>query len=459
MAQDTSSFIAASDKSLADSSLRKKINEAVGNYRQSFQYGVQQFSDLETARKRASFLRWKTIDNLDKYLIEFESNFIRSGGKVIWAVDAKQAADQVIEIVKRSGTSVVKSKSMTTEEIELNKALENKNISVIETDLGQFILQSAEEKSSHMVIPAIHKSKEEVVHLYHSKQWLNKNASVEEVVSFTRQFMQGEYAKASVGITGANFVIADSGAISITENEGNAVLCTAYPKVHVVLAGVDKLIPSINDLDLLLPLLSAYGTGQSLTAYNTIITGPKQSEEAQGPEEMYVILIDNGRSQVMEAEVQRQSLQCIHCGACQNACPVYKSIGGHAYESAYAGPVGAVISPLMYGMKEYKQLSESSTLCGLCNDVCPVKIDLKRSLLYNRKNSIEKQLYSKQEKWFYFLWKKAMLKRDIINWRGINSRKFILENIFLKSKGGKRILPKVAARSFNEQWRERMNIK
>ena len=419
-----------------------------------FSIAARQFSNLELARERAAFTRWKTIENLDKYLIEFESNFIKSGGKVIWAQDITDALESILEILKKSATKpVIKSKTNTATEIGLSSFLENQHIKYNESDTGDFIVQAAGENGSHMVLPALHKSTHEISDLLKSKLKLDGSEDATAIVKEIRKYLRDAFRTAEVGITGCNFLIADPGAVVILENEGNAQLTATLPKTHIVLAGIDKMLPSLSDLDLFLPLLSTYGTGQTITAYNSIITGPKQQDELDGPEELYVILLDNGRTDVLAHDQQRQAMSCIKCGACQTACPVYRTSGANEFPS----PIAAVTLPLQNA--EYQHLSHTSTLCGACKDVCPVKIDIPRLLLENRKYFAEQGNNPRSERWFYFAWKKAMLKREIMSWTGISARKHILEGLF-KSQNGLRKMPGSGKeKSFNEWYREKMNYK
>jgi len=416
--------------------------------------GSAQYSNLELARNRAALTRWKTIENLDKYLIEFESNFIKAGGKVIWALDVTDALEAVLEILKKSGAKeIIKSKTNTASEIGLNAFLENEGYKFSETDTGDFILQEAEESGTHMVMPALHKSTKEIATLLHAKLGLPADAEANGIVRFIRDHLRDKFQSADVGITGCNFLVADPGSIVILENEGNAQLTASLPKTHIVLAGIDKMLPTLSDLDLFLPLLSTYGTGQNITSYNNIISSPKQANEQDGPEELFVILLDNGRSDVLAHEQQRQALSCIKCGACQSVCPVYHSAGVQDFPS----PIAAVTLPLQN--PEMQHLSHASTLCGACKDVCPVKIDIPRLLLQNRKLFVDKGEVSRTEKWFYFAWKKAMLKREIMSWTGISARKHVLDNLF-KSKDGMRKMPtQNKEKSFNDWYREKMNYK
>jgi len=349
----------------------------------------------------------------------------------------------------------VKSKSMTTEEIHVNTALSAAGIESVETDLGEFIVQLRDEAPYHIVTPAMHLSKEDVAKTFNEKYDLPIDATPKQITVFVRELLRKKYQQADAGITGANFLIADTGSIALTENEGNTLMSIAFPKVHIAIAGIEKVIPSLSDLDLFWPLLATHGTGQNITVYNSILSGPKSEQESDGPEEMYVILLDNGRTNLLAQPEQRQALYCIRCGACLNGCPIYKGVGGHAYGTTYSGPIGSVITPHLNGMKEFKHLSYASSLCGKCTEVCPVRIDLHKLLLYNRRDAITQHTSSKPERWIYSFWKKAMLSRRLMNQGGAKAKNFILQNFFRKNWGERRELPKVAARSFNEQWRRR----
>ena len=386
----SSEFIEKSKAKSADREHRRKINFNIGRYNAVVPQGKLQFADLELARERAKNVKWKAIATLDKQLENFEAAITRRGAKVIWAEDAAQALEAIGKICeeKRCKT-LVKSKSMVTEEIHLNQFLEEKGIDSVETDLGEYIQQLDGESPYHIVTPAMHKSKEDVARLFAEKLGTDINASPEQLTLTARALLREKYVQAEVGVTGANFIISDIGAIALTENEGNARLSCAFPKTHIVIVGIEKVIPSLHDLALFWPLLATFGTGQQITVYNTIISGPRQPNETDGPEEMYVILLDNGRTNILANEKQRESLYCIRCGACLNACPVYKNIGGHAYASTYSGPIGSVITPHLKDMGEWKHLSYASSLCGNCTEVCAVKINLHELLLENRHEAVE----------------------------------------------------------------------
>lgn len=450
------SFNKLAEKKAFDESHRKKINFNISRYDKAVATGRNIYKNLELAKDRAGHIKYKTINELDKSLIEFESNFEKNGGKIIWARDAKEALKEILKIVKKHDLkSVVKSKSMTTEEIELNSTLEKNGVETVETDLGEFIVQQAGEKPYHIVTPAMHMSKEDVAALYHKKFRTDPNLSPEELTLYTRNLLREKFQNADLGITGANFLIADIGGIALTENEGNGILSMSFPKIHIAIAGIEKIIPFVEDLDLFWPLLATHGTGQPMTVYNSIITGPKKDGEKDGPEEMYLVLLDNGRTNLLAKERQRQALSCIRCGACLNACPVYKNIGGHTYNTTYSGPIGSVINPYLNDFNENKHLSFASSLCGKCTTVCPVKIPLHELLLVNRSDSVEKGSYTFAEKQIIVLSTKGMGSRKMMNMVG-GKMKNTMAGLFLKKTwGSRRDLPKFSDKSFNEQWKEK----
>lgn len=460
MSKTLEAFLAASEIKIVDVSHRKKIMHNIEQYDKSVTEGKNQFSNLELAKKRIAGVKHKSIENLEKYLVEFEANFIKRGGKVIWAQDAEEAIKESLQIMQKlKAKTVVKTKSMVSEEIHLKEALEKNGIEGIETDLGEYILQLRKETPFHTVTPAMHLSKEDVAKTFNEKKGTPLDWNPEQITDFVRRELREKYSKADVGVSGANFLIADIGAIAVTENEGNGVMSMAFPKVHIAIVGIEKIIPSMADLDLFWPVLSTYGTGQHLTAYNTIYTGPKQSDEVDGPGEMYVILLDNGRSLLLDKPEQREALSCIGCGACSTVCPVYQTIGGQAYGTTYSGPIGSVITPHIQGMEEFKHLSYASTLCGKCTEVCPAKIDIHKLLLLNRRDSVQKGLSAKTDNWIWHFWKKAMLKRSKMDKGGAKLKNFMLKQFFKKSWGERRELPQVVPKSFNQLWRERKGIK
>jgi L-lactate dehydrogenase complex protein LldF len=343
---------------------------------------------------------------------------------------------------------------MVTEEIHLNVALEKNGIESVETDLGEYIQQLDGEAPYHIVTPAMHKNKEDVAKLFHKKLGTPINLTPQELTLVARDILREKYVAAEVGVTGANFIISDIGAVAITENEGNARLSCSYPKTHIVIVGIEKIIPSLTDLGLFWPLLSTFGTGQKVTVYNTIVGGPRQANEVDGPDEMYVILLDNGRTNILKNPTQRESLYCIRCGACLNACPVYKNIGGHTYGTTYSGPIGSVISPNLQGMDEFKHLSYASSLCGACTQVCAVKINLHELLLDNRHESVEEGLTTFTEKMSWKMWKFASLNRGMMNMGNGTLKNKVVNGLFKGWKQHRTDLD-FSQKTFNEMWKER----
>jgi L-lactate dehydrogenase complex protein LldF len=448
-------FLEDAEKKSFDPEHRKRLDYNIGRYDEQVERGKLHYQNLELAKRRAANIKHKTINNLDKYLAEFENNFSKRGGKVIWAPNEKDAHREIMHIVKKSKAQViVKQKSMVSEEVELNELFEKNKREVFETDLGEFIVQLAGEKPFHIVTPAMHKSKEDVARLFHEKYNLPADSKPEQITQFVREKLRGEFIRADVGITGANFLIADVGAVSLTENEGNGLLCMAFPKIHIVIAGIEKLIPAIEDLDLFLPLLAHHGTGQHITVYNNLVFGPQSELEPDGPEEMYVILLDNRRTELLKFREQRRALSCIRCGACLNGCPVYKSIGGYTYKTTYSGPIGSVISPHYLGMKEYNHLSFASSLCGKCTEVCPVKIPLHELLLRNRHDTVAKKYISYTWRSIVAGWRLVMLHRWMIDKPSSRLKNKMIDRFGQKMWGQRRTLPKIAPKSFRERWKE-----
>ncbi len=449
-------FLKDSRRKAFDLIHREKIKFNISRYDNAVALGKQQYQNMELAKKRANILKRKSIQNLDKYLVEFEAAFTRRGGKVIWAADEKEATKEIVKILKKHEVKlVVKSKSMVTEEIELNHVLEKNKIRSVETDLGEYIVQIAGERPYHIVTPAMHKSKEDIAELFHKLQGTPPDSTPEFLTNHVRHVLRKEFVEAGAGITGANFLIADTGSVALTENEGNGLLSMAWPKIHIAITGIEKIIPSINDLALFWPLLSTHGTGQHMTVYNSIINGPRKEKESDGPEEMYVVLLDNGRSKILEQIEQRQALWCIRCGACLNGCPVYKNIGGHSYGTTYSGPIGSVITPFFKGFREYNHLSFASSLCGKCTDVCPVKIPLHELLLLNRNESVKQKVTSAKWRMIAFGSKQVFLHRWMMNF-GSSGMKNMFMRTFVKGMwGSNRNVPVIAKKNFNQMWKEK----
>lgn len=448
------SFLIKSEIKALDIEHKRKLSFNIGKYNETVIKGKRQFADLDLARRKAKNVKWRTIEKLDAYLIEFENNFTRNGGKVIWARDAQEANEAVLAICKEQNTKqMVKSKSMVTEEIHLNDFLEKHGIESVETDLGEYIQQLDGEAPYHIVTPAMHKSKEDCARVFHEKLGTEPSLTPSEITLVARQKLRAKYTSAGVGVTGGNFLIADTGSVCVTENEGNGRLTTSFPKVHIAIVGIEKMIPSIQDLNLFWPLLATYGTGQNVTVYNSIFSGPARSNEQDGPKEMYVILLDNGRTKLLSDPHVRESMYCIRCGSCLNACPVYKNIGGHTYGATYSGPIGSVITPHMKDFNEFKHLSYASTLCGNCTEVCPLKINLHHMLHYNRTLAVKDYATEFSENAAWKVWKLAMTHRGMVDVASAGLKTRVVNSIF-KDSWGKRRDKLSFNRSFTQQWHE-----
>ncbi len=459
MTENAATFKAKSTIRSADIEHRQKVNFNIGKYNAAVPQSKLQFADNNLVKERAKNIKWRALETLDQCLEEFEMQFTRRGGKVIWAQNSQEALDEILGICKEKNCkTVVKSKSTVTEEIDLNRFLQENGIESIETGLGDYIQQLDEEPPYHIVASAMHKSKEDVAKLFSDKLGTPSKLSPKELTFVAREKIREKYMQAEIGITGANFIISDIGGIAVTENEGNGRLSAAWPKTHIVIVGIEKMIASVTDLALLWPLLATYGAGQKITAYNSIISGPRQAGETDGPEEMYVILLDNNRTDILANPVQRESLYCIRCGACLNACPVYKNIGGHSYGTTYAGPIGSVITPNLQGLEEFKHLSYASSLCGACTEVCPVKINIHELLLANRDESVKQGITTFSEKMVWKIWKIASLKRSLMN-KGNGKLKSKMVSAFFKNWDKHHSPLEFSNKSFNEMWKERERLK
>jgi len=375
---------------LRDTQLRGALDNLVKTFGDRRKEVIKTVDDWEGLRNEARRIKDETLLNLDRYLEQFTGNAEKAGAVIHWARDGREACGIILDLIDaHDATNVVKSKSMATEEIHLNHALEAEGVNPVETDLGEWIIQLANETPSHIVVPAIHKTKGQIADLFVEKTGIEKTDDVDVLTNTARKVLRSRFAEAEVGISGVNFGVAETGTILILENEGNIRLTTSLPKIHIALMGIEKVIPRFADLDVFLKLLPRSGTGQRLTTYQSLITGTKRERDDEGPDEVHIILMDNGRSRMLAHPVTRQSLACIRCGACLNACPVYQQIGGHAYGAVYPGPIGAVITPQLIGLKKTKQLPYASSLCGACREVCPVKIDIPALLLHLRAEIVD----------------------------------------------------------------------
>ncbi len=418
--------------------------------------------DYQELRDSANQLKRHTMENLDYYLQQVEANVVAHGGKVIFCKDGPEVADFVLGLAKeRKASLIVKSKSMTTEEIDLNEKLEEHDLESVETDLGEYIIQLAHEKPYHIVAPALHMTRHQVADLFVKKLGVEREIVIEKQTMIARRVLREKFLAADIGITGANFVVADSGAVVIIENEGNARLTSSAPRIHIAVAGLEKLIPRAADLAVFLKLLGRSASGQPLSVYTSFLSGPRREGEQDGPEEFYLVLLDNGRTRLLADREKRESLFCIRCGACLNTCPVYRKIGGHSYPGVYSGPIGAIITPQYQGVSANPWLPFASSLCGACKDVCPVKIDIPRLLLDLRSEVIESQqsdVQSRMERLSFKVWSWVMRTPWAYEFGGIMAQSLMpLASIFgpLKAWVSQREAPEIAPKSFRKMWRER----
>jgi L-lactate dehydrogenase complex protein LldF len=388
MNANATQFTAAAERVTADLRQRLFIRTALGNYETARDRRKAAFQSWESARQTAATIKWEAINHLDTHLEQLVAKLEARGTRVHWASNAAQARDIILGIVaEKQARSIIKSKAMTSEEIHLNEALAHAGFEVVESDLGEYIVQLRGETPYHIVFPSMHLTRGQIRELFAKELGSTATDNPEELTMVARQVMRQKYLAADIGFTGGNFAIAETGMISITENEGNARLTAALPKTMVTLMGIEKVLPKLADLALFLPMLATAGSGQALTCYNTMYSGPRQPGEADGPEEWHVVLLDNRRTELLADPEQRDALHCIRCGACLNVCPIFRNVGGHTYGTTYSGPVGSVITPHLRGLQDWKHLSGASSLCGACTETCPVKIDLHHHLLHNRRNA------------------------------------------------------------------------
>ncbi|MDC3424407.1 LutB/LldF family L-lactate oxidation iron-sulfur protein [Aquibacillus sp. 3ASR75-11] len=380
------------EKGLGDDFMRGAVRSAQGRLQNNRSKAADELGDWEEWRSLGQEIRQHTIENLDYYLNQLSDKVAELGGHVYFAETADDANRYVRDVVqKKQGKKVVKSKSMVTEEIALNDALEEDGCEVVETDLGEYILQIDDhDPPSHIVAPALHKNKEQIRDVFQERKGYTDSEKPEELTLFAREQLRKEFLSADIGITGCNFAVAESGSFALVTNEGNARLVTTLPKTQITVMGMERIVPTWEELDVLVSLLTRAAVGQKLTSYVTALTGPREIGHADGPEEFHLVIVDNGRSKILGTEFQ-EALHCIRCAACINVCPVYRHVGGHAYGSIYPGPIGAVLTPLLGGYEDYKELPYASSLCGACTDVCPVKIPLHEQLIMHRRKIVEEE--------------------------------------------------------------------
>ena len=442
---------------------REIIQTALRKYEVVRDKSKAAFRDWQAARQAASETKWEAINHLDKYLLEFVEKIEARGAKVHWASTAQQARDIIFGIIRdKKARSIIKSKAMTSEEIHLNDALEEAGFEVVESDLGEFIVQLKKEAPYHIVFPAMHLTRGDISELFTRELGSAPTDNPEELTMIARRVLRQKYIVADIGLTGANFAIAETGMISITENEGNARLTAALPKTLISLLGIEKVLPRMEDLALFHPMLATAGTGQPLTCYNSLYGGPRQPGETDGPEEYHVVLLDNRRTELLADAEQRDALHCIRCGACLNVCPIFRNVGGHTYGTTYSGPIGSVITPHLRGLQDWKHLSYASSLCGACTEACPVKINLHHHLLQNRRNA-SRQKPSTLEKFSFKMFAYVVNRASLY---ALARRAGRFAQIFHPLVKGSRFdpargwtktreLPPIAKQTFKEYWKAR----
>ncbi|MBM3959747.1 MAG: iron-sulfur cluster-binding protein [SAR202 cluster bacterium] len=386
----TRAFKGKANETLADPVLQKSLENVYSGFHLRRIQAGGATPGWDEQRDRARAIKAHTIANLDYYLDMLVRNVEAKGGKVHFADDGKEAARFVVDLARSRGVkTVIKSKSMVSEEIGLNDLLEAESIEPVETDLGEYIIQLARETPYHIIAPAIHKTPEQVAELLAAKSGGPKKTTAKEMTAVARTLLRDAFQRADMGVTGVNFAVAETGSITLVTNEGNGRMCTSAPRIHVALMGMEKVVPSMADLSAFLRILIRSATGQRISAYVSVVNGPRAAGDEDGPEEFHLVIVDNNRSRLLKDAALRESLYCIRCGACMNACPVYRKVGGHSYGWVYPGPIGAVVSPVMSGLKEGKALPFASSLCGACREVCPVRIDIPSMLLHLRSELAE----------------------------------------------------------------------
>ena len=390
MKSTTHAFKFQAKQALKNVNLQNALARSKSHFIDKRRAAVDALPEFESLRQRAREIKEHTLAHLDSYLEDFEKQVLASGGQVHWAETPKAACDQILSICQAvKAQYVTKGKSMISEEIALNSALTQAGIEVVETDLGEYIIQLAKEPPSHIIAPAVHKTREEVADLFYQHHGKTEHLTeISDLVKEARKVLRSKFLRADVGITGANFLIAETGSTVIVTNEGNGDLTNTLPRVHIVVASIEKIVPTLEDCTTLLRVLARSATGQEMTTYTTFSTGPRRSEDLDGPEEFHIVLLDNGRSDMLGNEFH-DMLRCIRCGACLNHCPVYGAVGGHAYGWVYPGPMGSVLTPLLLGIKEAENLPNASTLCGRCEEVCPMQIPLPKLLHHLRTKKIQ----------------------------------------------------------------------
>jgi L-lactate dehydrogenase complex protein LldF len=451
-------------EALKDTFLKEALTIATTRFIGLRREAFTEFPEGERLRDRARQIKEATLQNLDRYLEQLVENVERRGGQVHYAVTADEARDIVLDICRRAGARMaVKTKSMATEEIELNEALEAAGITPVETDLGEYIIQLAHEKPSHIIAPAIHKTKGQVAELFARELKREVAADPEALTRIARVELRDKFLKADVGITGANFAVAATGTVVLVTNEGNGRMVTSLPRVHIALMGVEKVVPSMTDLMVFLAILAKSATGQKLSAYTTLVQGPRRSGELEGADEFHLVLLDNGRIRQIAGPL-REALYCLRCGACLNVCPVYRQIGGHAYGHTYPGPIGILLTAMQHGPASVRELAHASSLCGACAEACPVRIDIPRMLIELRRRGVTRRTAPWSERVVFktlgWLLRHPALYRAAAPLARVAQRPFARDGglrglpFVFRRWTRTRALPVVAPRTFTERWLE-----
>lgn len=445
-------FLKLSESFIGNVAQRTQTAKAASGQMALTALATEQYTRLDLAKERAAYYKWKVLESLDKYLIEFEANVIRRGGKVVWAIDADAVHAELEVLIQRNkAETILHCPSSLSQETGLVTFLKSRKVALTQAGIGEFIADKTGQEPFQMAAPVMNETIDEMVQALNPSIGVSMEAHPEDIVRDIVADLRQKYT-ADIAITGAHFLIAENGMAVLSDNEGHQLMAASMPKTLVILAGIDAVIPTMNDLDIFLPLLSSYSHGEKMSAFNTL-AGPRQPGEVDGPGEFLVILTDNGRSNLLAQSDQRQSLSCIQCGACSNVCPVFNTLGGQAMVN---GPIGAVMHPHMKGLGEMGYISYASTLCGKCTDICPVKIDIGNHLLRNRRDAVVNGNNKSSDKIMWYSWKKMMLNRKNLN-RSAGIKTFMLKS-FLKSEWGEqREFPKLAEKSFNQLWREKQN--
>ncbi len=462
MSREQKSFKKRYARALKDEFLQQALERATTRFRIGRSLALGEVEDLEALRNLGKDIKDNALAQLDVNLGALADRVESAGGKVCWASTAEEARKYITDLASQKGVKLaVKSKSMTTEEIDLNEALAEAGVEAVETDLGEYIIQLAGEKPSHLLAPAIHKTKEQVAELFSRKLGEDYPSDISILTQAARKSLRGKFLAADMGISGGNFAVAETGTVVVITNEGNGRLVTSLPPIHVAVVGIEKVIPALSDLAVLLKLLIPSAAGQKISSYVTMVSGPRKEGELNGPREFHLVLLDNGRSQILGSEY-RQALRCLRCGACLNVCPVYAKIGGHAYGWVYPGPIGAVLTPLYKGLKKHRDLPHASTLCGACLEVCPVMIDIPEMLLKLRRDEAEQKQGSLRERLAFKAWGYGVASAGKYNFFSKLARAF--QSPFVKDGKVTRLpfpvsgwakekeFPPLIKKSFRERW-------